>query len=246
MDSVLLYHTECPACRKEGADRTGNNLAVYSDGHEYCYRCGYRVKANTIRQYKQKDVTPIKVVSLPSDVDTSIPQFAREWLEQYEFNNNTIINNKILWSQDHHYLIFPYFINGVLEGWQGRCFNPSEQEKRKWFSQGYLNEILYIIGKQSPYVVLTESIISAIKASRFGEAMPLWGSQISPNRWARLSRHTDKILLWLDPDKHKEAVKQANEGSLYINNVTPILTDRKPKDYSYQDIERIIYEAVNS
>ena len=159
MNSVLLYHTACPRCREEGADRTGNNLGIYSDGHHYCYRCGYTVATTAIRRFTNKDRLdqPTKRIALPEDVDTSLPLFAREWLEQkYEFNSNTIANNKILWSNDKKYLIFPYYIGGTLEAWQGRVFDPIEKEKRKWFSQGDLNRIVYTIGKDKKGFYFTD------------------------------------------------------------------------------------------
>lgn len=31
----------CPQCRKIGRDRTGNNLAIYDDGHSYCFSCSF-------------------------------------------------------------------------------------------------------------------------------------------------------------------------------------------------------------
>ena len=243
MESTLLYHTACPRCRANGQDTRGNNLAVYSDGHQFCYSCKYVVRVNQVQRFKNKDlIVPLtKQISLPQDVEPSLPQFAREWLEQkYEFNNNTILNNKLLWSNDRELLIFPYFINGSLEGWQGRVFNQQEKIKRKWFSQGALNDIVYLVGKESPYIILTESIISAIKVSRFQQAMPIWGSNISPKKWVALSHATDNVFIWLDPDKQKEAVIQAKTGRLYVDNVSVILSDRKPKDFSYEEIKQIL------
>lgn len=245
MNSVLLYHTACPRCREEGADRTGNNLGIYSDGHHYCYRCGYMVATTAIRRFTNKDRLdqPTKRIALPEDVDTSLPLFAREWLEQkYEFNSNTITNNKILWSNDKKYLIFPYYIGGTLEAWQGRVFDQVEKEKRKWFSQGDLNRIIYTIGRDTPCLLLTESIISAIKTSRYIKSAPVWGSVITSERWARLSRVSDNIIIWYDPDKKKEAIDQAKLGELFVDKVTVIQTDRKPKDYSYDDIRAITNE----
>lgn len=34
------HRTPCPQCREHGADRRGDNLVHYNDGHAYCYRCG--------------------------------------------------------------------------------------------------------------------------------------------------------------------------------------------------------------
>jgi KaiC/GvpD/RAD55 family RecA-like ATPase/5S rRNA maturation endonuclease (ribonuclease M5) len=37
----VLTRIACPACREQGNDADGDNLAVYADG-AYCYACGYR------------------------------------------------------------------------------------------------------------------------------------------------------------------------------------------------------------
>ena len=83
MESKLLYHTACPNCRSKGNDTKGNNLAVYSDGHQYCYACGYVVRVNKVQQFKLRNTElPTNLICLPEDVDNSLPQFARDWLEQ--------------------------------------------------------------------------------------------------------------------------------------------------------------------
>ena len=39
----LLRHQQCPQCAVNGQDRSGDNLAVYSDGGSHCFACGYHV-----------------------------------------------------------------------------------------------------------------------------------------------------------------------------------------------------------
>ena len=39
--SVCTHHEPCPQCRGQGRDTKGDNLAVYDDGHKYCFACGY-------------------------------------------------------------------------------------------------------------------------------------------------------------------------------------------------------------
>ena len=39
----VIRHQACPSCRSVGSDREGDNLAVYSDGHAYCYKCTHRI-----------------------------------------------------------------------------------------------------------------------------------------------------------------------------------------------------------
>lgn len=40
--SSVTHHEPCPNCRSEGRDKHGDNLAVYGDGHSYCFACGFR------------------------------------------------------------------------------------------------------------------------------------------------------------------------------------------------------------
>jgi len=42
VQSKLVRRERCPACEKNGRDNSGDNLAIYDDGHSYCYSCGYR------------------------------------------------------------------------------------------------------------------------------------------------------------------------------------------------------------
>lgn len=41
MTSKLLRREQCPRCKEDGHDASGDNLAVYDDGHSFCYRCSY-------------------------------------------------------------------------------------------------------------------------------------------------------------------------------------------------------------
>ena len=40
-DSKLVKREQCPKCKERGADNSGDNLAVYDDGHKYCFACTY-------------------------------------------------------------------------------------------------------------------------------------------------------------------------------------------------------------
>jgi len=40
--SKVTTREQCPACASRGQDNSQDNLAVYDDGHKYCYACEYR------------------------------------------------------------------------------------------------------------------------------------------------------------------------------------------------------------
>lgn len=37
----MTHRAPCPACRSQGRDNSGDNLAVYDDGHAHCHACGH-------------------------------------------------------------------------------------------------------------------------------------------------------------------------------------------------------------
>lgn len=41
MSSKVIRKERCPECAKHGRDVSSDNLAVYDDGHSYCYSCQY-------------------------------------------------------------------------------------------------------------------------------------------------------------------------------------------------------------
>lgn len=45
-ESKVVSRKRCPKCAANGNDTSGNNLAVYDDGHSYCYACQFYIKGN--------------------------------------------------------------------------------------------------------------------------------------------------------------------------------------------------------
>ena len=39
--SNLISRERCPSCASAGRDTSHDNLAVYDDGHKYCFSCNY-------------------------------------------------------------------------------------------------------------------------------------------------------------------------------------------------------------
>ena len=166
-----IKHTQCPECVKLGKDRSGDNLAVYSDGSEYCFNCGYYRKADGMQAIRKAAPRTDKPIQLPFDSTIELPQPVWEWLRQYSLTELDAQLHSIMWSEHWQRMILPIIIDGQLVAWQGRSFDPTN--KAKWFSQGNIHEILYVIGNnKSNRVVLTEDFI---KRSAF--LVPLFNTQ---------------------------------------------------------------------
>lgn len=235
-DSYVLRHEQCPKCREVGNDRSGDNLAVYSDGHQYCFKCGY-ISGN--RSITKPIVRIEKEIILPSDITTDIPSEPLQWLQQYRLARLDIQKHHIFWSDKWSRLIFPYFDDTGLIAWQGRYIG-KETDKAKWFSQGKIHEILHPINVNNGEAVLVEDIISAIAVSKVKGAIPIFGSTISNKQFLRIKTLVGKVYLWLDPDMRSKSLKMAFTGRLLGLDVQVIYSDKDPKEYTTEEIDKIL------
>lgn len=46
--SKVLRHEQCPDCAKHGRDNAGDNLAVYDDGHSFCFSCSHYIHGDQL------------------------------------------------------------------------------------------------------------------------------------------------------------------------------------------------------
>lgn len=239
-----LRNEACPACRRLGRDRKGDNLGVYDDGHKVCWSCGYYEHGDGKARLSKLAPTTVQTVQvvLPHDSDTYIPTEARLWLSRYGLTEGEIVSNRLLWSDYRKQLIFPYFdVYNNLVAWQGRSFGES---KSKWFSQGDLLKLYHILPTLSLYkpIVLVEDIVSAIKVSRFAQAMPIFGST-AINRLKTLYRLTNTLVWWLDPNmKTKAALEAAKARSLGFR-ATQIWSNNDPKEETMEDIKKYLTDT---
>jgi hypothetical protein len=242
MESYLIRQERCPECAKQGKDRHGDNLSVYSDGHSFCYSCGYvDGSRKKFPSNREEPTRPIKQAYLPFDSEATIPERALAWCRQYSLSKVDLMNNDVLWSEKEQRLIFPIYGPEGLLAWQGRWFG--QGEKVKWYSIGDLKSIFHILGKNKTKLVLTEDIISAIRVSKHYQAMPLFGSHIGIIRFKRIRMLVEKtceVCIWLDPDKRKESLVEARRGSLVGLNIRTIYSDKDPKEYLDEEIKEIV------
>ena len=61
-ESVVVNRDRCPKCAATGSDRAGDNLAVYSDGHGYCFKCQYHTGGGTRVTEPQLTTTEFKPI----------------------------------------------------------------------------------------------------------------------------------------------------------------------------------------
>ncbi len=239
MTAYVIKHTQCPECAKWGRDNSKDNLAIYSDGGEHCFGCGFHVFPDKIKAYINKQIeVPHHSVFLPEDVEPSYPKEALDWVLQYEITHNILLTHKVMWSEERKLLVFPYYINNQLKAWQGRYFGTNKHHP-KWITYGKIQEFEYYLGRPTSICIAVEDIISAIKLSKYQQALPIFGSHISTSKLLNIRKKCDEIIIWLDPDKQKESIIFQEIASLYFKKASVIIADKDPKEYTYTQIGEI-------
>ena len=237
-DSHVIRKEACPECRRIGNDKSGDNLAVYSDGHCFCYRCGSISGRKTLTR---TEPTTNQGITLPADITTELPFEARAWLGQYQLARLDLNRNHVMWSEKWSRIIFPYFNETELLAWQGRYVG-TDKTKAKWFSHGKIHAIIHPVQVTKQKAIMVEDIVSAIKVSRLCGAIPIFGSSVSAKQILRLKTVVDEVWYWLDPDMRTKSVKMAKLSNLLGLPAHVIFSDRDPKEHSHDDIANILRE----
>lgn len=222
--STCVYKEACPKCRDLGQDRHGDNLAVYSDGHKYCFKCGFTVQANpflnssrSVKKYNRNS----NLITVP------IKSKGYDWLLKYNITREEV-DNFFLWDENKEQLVY-----------RNRDFTNTRNFKYKVKAFCYGEKPYSIVGEVKPVkrIVLVEDLVSAIKVSRHYNAVPLFGTTCPSEALKQLLRVSNIITVWLDKDVLKNALKLRSYAFKQGFSVVHLLrTDLDPKCYSDQEI----------
>jgi len=241
MAGDFLRHEACPKCGG------GDPLARYSDGHGYCFSCGYYEagrESGYLHHFTSDTVEPIvqplNPLDWPRDAQNEIPVKALTWIKQYGIMDAELREHDVQWSDDRQMLLFPIRNRwGELIAWQGRSFGSYGS---KWFTKGDVANLIHILGGGvSSTIVLVEDIVSAIKVSRHAPCMHLFGTKIRLETLQRLSsgpKPYRRLLIWLDEDAARKAALAALQAyQLGFERVSYLSTPRDPKANSDDEIK---------
>lgn len=257
--SFFVEHQPCPNCGSR------DNLAVYTDGHTYCFGCGYITNGNrrllaaggyletasreptrdrrrneTTSCYLPSDTEPVYSYSSEGSAKYRLAKFLTEQeIVQYKFCQSeqgvTLKNG----TKVAPLLITPVFVKGELVFWQGRNLN--DGQKPKYVSRGRPPEV--ILNEHSSTIVLVEDYISAIVVSRVCAATPIFGSVVSLERIITLCNQFKSVWIWLDMDKTKESRRVALKAQQLGLPVHTLHTEKDPKFYTEGEIKSFLGES---
>jgi len=244
--SVFLRHEACPKCRDEGRDRSGNNLAIYADGSEYCFSCKYFRNGSG----SHFPLVPLESSAPPTDLIHDLPNANLEWLRGKGLTDTEIYANfQYSPTMDRHFYITPVRplatqVDSNMFFYEGRSIGDKMIKSLQWGSKPY--SILGSWG-DSGVVVIVEDIISAIKVKREWGVIPLFGSYMPIDILTSMCKMptVDTVLWWLDADKYDVAMVQMRKCRILGKLSAVIVTDYDPKDYTTIEIKNEVDNAVD-
>lgn len=222
----FVGHESCPKCNSR------DNLGRYDDGSAWCFGCGY-YEHPTSKRVKRPARHPGALVAPFNDWEATLPARFDDWLSERGLN----ASEKALFKYSPHYnrLIFPvYNKQGDVIYYEARSV---DGKMPKTLSHG--TKPILLFGQFCP-LVLVEDAISALRVSHQKKASPLFGSSIPRDFWPFYKTFTKSLVIWLDADKYREAVKQAKIAETWGFDTRVIRTDKDPKWYSDKEIKEII------
>jgi len=223
-DSFWLRNDPCPKCRENGGDRRGDNLGVFSDGHLYCWKCGFHK-----RGHGNNNLIPLAPGRAVGNFRLRLSEYFEkeplDWLLKYGLSFSEI-TTFFRWDNEKKWLVF------ILQGMPiiARTFNP--EDNRKYYMLQKQNVIVGL--QQYPFLVFVEDMVSAIKVGRQFPTCPLFGVNITD------MYPVERGLLWLDYNMSGHMMKIAKRSEAWRMKVTPIITELDPKEYSDEEIKQYV------
>lgn len=224
----------------------------------YCFRCNDSIKIRRELSLKekvallksvQKSTEEFKACTLPHDFTYDIPDFAGIWLYKAAVTKEVAKGYGIGWSPSMQRVLLPvYDADNNLAFVQARAVKRGQLPK-------YLNSYgksagstLFLtesINQNTPHVVITEDILSAIRCSKYSASAALCGTSVNDKKmFLLLSAKT--LLIWLDPDPagQKGIRKFIKALALLHSDIRIIRADKDPKFLTNNQIQTCIKEAM--
>jgi hypothetical protein len=235
----MSKHQACPKCPSSDA------YWEYEDGHGYCFSCNTYFPA-PLRKRIERAVglvnNPQNVSYKPSDttvIDTSgwtrhLRADALAWLLKYRLTADEIKSNDIFWDTESQSLVF------VIAWFPTKDSNEKEpkivqyrnfstiRSIPKYLTAGPKSSFYKIFG-QNKRLILVEDVVSAIKVARTDSSIPLLGTSVNYTPILKIKDNYDRIDVWLDPDKRKEALAISLQLNQYGIKSSPIFSQNDPK-----------------
>lgn len=222
----------------------------------YCFRCNdgdfipselsFQDKVKNL-QDKVRSSAEFTVCQLPFDYTLDVPEKHAVWFYKASIRKAQARELGIGWSPSMQRIIIPvYADDGSLAFMQARAVLPGQIKyiNSKGAAAGKTLYQTHRINAETPFVVVTEDMLSAVRCGVYGHAAALCGVAASPTKMLILCQ-AKQILLWLDPDAAGNTAMMKLRRSLGVmhGDVRVIHSKKDPKLLPDREIRRLIDAA---
>lgn len=260
----FVKYEACPACRRRGRDRRGDNMGRYDDGSGHCFSCGHHeFPKGLVPKYEVKHDK--EEGALPRDFTRDVPADGWKWLLQYGLpysywkpytGYSPSTERLVLTHGTPVELSVGRFIGtpssgGVLPQLREGEIGSPPAVPRKWRQWGDKLRSASILdptdsGEAERLVVLVEDLVSAHKVRAAGfSCLPLFGTVLYPKALQVLRALKQPVVLWLDEDQYSLLPPKLNRLQTFLDlPVRFVKTEKDPKQYSLDEIKEILIGAT--
>jgi len=252
-ESYLLRKQRCPQCASNGKDTSADNLSVWSDGHVYCFACGYRKrgvpkvsncgpdwKSVSGSFKKDKENRPKRRDS----VYKRLPEAAFKYLEAQGLTEKEIAQYHYYFDANDESIICPIYNEKneevmKVKRYNWKDFNPKMPKYKCIGKKPYIP----LRSTGAWYCVVVEDMISAIRLTRLKyDTVPLFGTKLPKEAALTLAKKYDRMYVWLDRDKAVDAVRMSRRWNYFFREGSKVVvTGEDPKHYDDEQIQDILY-----
>lgn len=210
MTSNVIKHQRCPKCAELGRDRSKDNLAIYSDGHAYCFACGYHKASpnsltnlqSRLQRLKNESTDSSRGISnktFSSDstygqpyypgIEVGIPNGkAKLWLHRYValLRSGSSFGWQIYVDQTGEYVSFRLGSDSSERQYPSfyiRRYFGSNPKHPKWITTGSKTAAtLFLLQHSSKHIsCLCEDVLSSMAINNAGfGGIPIFGTSLAP------------------------------------------------------------------
>lgn len=248
--SVYICKIQCPKCAVSGEDKGKKTLAVYSDGHAYCFACSHLKRSNTRQIFKRQLVNPKYIPILKT---TTLPEEAIAWLKNRNITQQDIEKHGLEWVESLTMISTktqkPYDITNRIavkceEGYLLRSISPNDKIK----ALPYKNPVCWYSKKRYNSIVFVEDVFSAMHVNHVEvDTISLNGTTLSKKirLWLlnnKILDKYDKFYIWLDGDVAGVVATATVKNWLkqFVDNVQIIYTKLDPKYIQLDEIKNLL------
>ena len=240
IESNFSHHESCPRCKSK------DNLGRYTDGHAWCFGCGYYERAE--RKLNER-VQESSIASRTRDSSDSVGSLPREigsealkWLRKYGITDQDVLANDFRYDARRGELILPLEIPAGTGTYQRRYFGPHKDVPKYVTTGPRSHNRLFGDYQGTRCACLVEGVIDAVKVARVCGAYPILGSDPSQEVIKRLLGRFERVVVWLDPDMTLRASKAVLRASMQVGGarVSRVASKKDPKFYNASEIKEIL------